>query len=447
MSNKSVVSEIVNSQNGFFGGRAEGQITGVKALTIADLEKMWVCTGTTADYSVYLPKPSECAGKMVGLRMDPGLTKLVTLDAGQTDNVKTGTVQVWSGQRLTLYPNSGWTMQFPSCPYTGTNWKQRDSLNYAAVRVGDRINWNDYMQSYPNDAVTEFSRYVATIDTSAWSTFTQSFTWNQHNGYGGTVTQGNGVDNDLNAGNVDQTGIVGTNTTFLTDLAVGGLMWVSGVSRTVAAIIDDTHCAVTVPFPTAGSGLTYSTSGAPYTIDGEQKRIMWANEVAILYSDGYKWTKIAGKSIPMSAGIAMNANQTFANTTVTKMLFDASFGDLRGPTALQEISSSQLRILRSGLYSVRAQFQWYWAAAPATTVNVWVKRNGSTIVAQGGLSTSGGNAGVPEAANPSVILTAGDYLTGHAAYYSGSLSPTIYGNTANYMGPATFMLMVEVPTW
>lgn len=60
---------------------AESAITGTASPTSFDT--MYVCSGTSADYTVSLP--TSLTGKknqIMGFRMDPGLTKLVTVDAG-----------------------------------------------------------------------------------------------------------------------------------------------------------------------------------------------------------------------------------------------------------------------------------------------------------------------------------------------------------------------------
>lgn len=433
MSSKSVVSEITNSQNGFFGGRAEGQITGVKVLTIADLEKMWVCAGTTADYAVYLPKPSECAGKIVGFRMDPGLTKLVTLDAGQTDNVKTGTVQVWTGSGINItYP-----MEFPSTSYTGVNWKPSNNNYYAlgVIRLGDRLNWNN---AYVLTAATRtYSRYIATLstDNSVYSTMSASFTWTS------------GLTYTSDPVTVDHTGIVGTNTTFLTDLTVGGLIWVGGESRTVAWIGDDTHCAVTVPFTNAGSGLTYSASGTPYTIDGPQTRIMWANEVAILYSDGYKWTKIAGKSIPMMASLRLNANQTAAAGAQTIVAFDSIIADHTNCPSGMTAQLPYIVALRPGKYHVDVTIQINDDNASASYNLVNVGTTSLGVLLWHYEQTKTANTRVVRQVHTNIkVLAAGDKFVARFRYDSGSSAKCLQGFTEQGYVSNNFSVE-EIPTW
>lgn len=65
-----MLSTLVNS---------EVSVTGA---TTATISKMHTCSGTSANYTVSLPSTSGNAKKLVGLRMLPGLTKLVTIDAG-----------------------------------------------------------------------------------------------------------------------------------------------------------------------------------------------------------------------------------------------------------------------------------------------------------------------------------------------------------------------------
>jgi hypothetical protein len=337
----SVIGNESNVLAGFFKGNAEKLISATKVLTVADLDCMNVCSGTTADYSVYLPKPADCIGHYIGFRMDPGLTKLVTIDAGQTDNTKTGTVQVRTGLNLNLG-----NIHYPLF-YSGTAVGSIDG--YANLAPGDDIQWT------PNGTGTTITRKLSAISssggtvTASWSSTGYS-EWTTCYGW--------------------QYGVIGTNTTFTTDLTVGGTIWVGGESRTVTWIGDDTHCAVSNVFSTAGSGFTYSAAGTPYTIDGEQKRIMWANEVAILYSDGYKWIKIAGKSIPMTASFRLNANQTASVSTLTVIAWDCVQSS-NSPAAMTA-SLPYITILRSGTYRTSAiiQFSDGNATKSFTLVNI-----------------------------------------------------------------------------
>lgn len=83
----------------------------VTAGSTATLGAMHVCSGTTADYTVTLPAASGNAGKMVGLRMDPALTKLVTIDGNASETIDGATTRVmWAGETAILHCNgTSWT--------------------------------------------------------------------------------------------------------------------------------------------------------------------------------------------------------------------------------------------------------------------------------------------------------------------------------------------------
>ena len=64
---------------------AEGAISGATTLISTALGKMHACSGTAADYTVGLPAVSVSAGKFIGFRMVPVLTKFVTLDGNASE--------------------------------------------------------------------------------------------------------------------------------------------------------------------------------------------------------------------------------------------------------------------------------------------------------------------------------------------------------------------------
>jgi hypothetical protein len=104
-------------------------------------------------------------------------------------------------------------------------------------------------------------------------------------------------------------------TTNLTSAAFGTTQVCSGSSA----------YTVTLPAPVANkfigfrmdptlTNLVTIAQHASETIDGAAFRVMWANEFAILGSDGTNWFKIAGKSIPMSATIYIGSGSTSCNS-------------------------------------------------------------------------------------------------------------------------------------
>lgn len=85
----------------------EISITGATSATI---QRMHVCSGTSTDYSVPLPTPS--AGKLIGFRMDPALTRLVTLDAGTGKTIDGAQTRVlWTNETCILMGTSSTTWE------------------------------------------------------------------------------------------------------------------------------------------------------------------------------------------------------------------------------------------------------------------------------------------------------------------------------------------------
>lgn len=89
----------------------EVSITGA---TTATISKMHVCSGTSANYTLSLPSVSGNTGKLLGVRMSPALTKIVTIDAGSGVtiygfSVSGQTRKMWAKESAILYcDGSNW---------------------------------------------------------------------------------------------------------------------------------------------------------------------------------------------------------------------------------------------------------------------------------------------------------------------------------------------------
>ncbi len=97
-------------------GQAEVSVTTTATLTIG---RMHVCSGTSADYTVTLPAASGNAGKLIGIRMASGLTKLVTVDGNASETIDGATSRVmWAGESaILLCDGSNWfKIAGKSCP-------------------------------------------------------------------------------------------------------------------------------------------------------------------------------------------------------------------------------------------------------------------------------------------------------------------------------------------
>lgn len=89
---------------GGLGYASPVSITAATTLTSLAYSKSHVATGTSADYTITLPTPtSGDVGRVIGFRMSPALTKVVTLDAGATRTIDSAqTRKMIAGESVTL---------------------------------------------------------------------------------------------------------------------------------------------------------------------------------------------------------------------------------------------------------------------------------------------------------------------------------------------------------
>lgn len=179
------------------------------------------------------------------------------------------------------------------------------------------------------------------------------------------------------------------------------------------------------------------------TIDGAASRIMWAGETCTLLNNGSQWNKIAGKSIPMIAGIHMGANMTGLSTGQwIKVLFDASLV-LNAPAAMQDIANNRLKILRTSLYNIDAAVLPGGSGSSNTqflqigvggSVGTGLRYQfGSTGSYPTGMTMSGSYSG-----------TAGDLITLHYECTAGT--PNLIGDTSNG-AYCNQLILTEVLSW
>ena len=284
----------------------EVSITGTVGLSSAHFSIMHVCSGTTTDYTVTIPSPIGNAGKLIGFRMANSvlpsglpLTKKVTISAG--NGPKSGTVSVWSEIGLALHATA---IPYQYNPPPGNRITVDSATPWP--QLGDRVTLVNSSSFYTsNNLVIAISGAIYTL---------------QNNWVSGVF--------QISSGTYSKTGVVGSNTKFLTECPVGSTLTVNGVNRTVSYVIDDIHLAVDTVWPWDLSDQTYAGSTAtPYLIDGVNNLVLQANEVAILYCDGYEWTNIGGKSyasmpvsgiLTLTGDITGSGNGSFVTTIANK---------------------------------------------------------------------------------------------------------------------------------
>lgn len=78
-------------------------ITGAITLTKSSFGIVNICSGSSANYTINLPDPTDNAGKTISFIMSSSLTKLVTLNAGSA-SIDGATARImWAGESCNLY--------------------------------------------------------------------------------------------------------------------------------------------------------------------------------------------------------------------------------------------------------------------------------------------------------------------------------------------------------
>lgn len=242
--------------------------------------------------------------------------------------------------------------------------------------------------------------------------------------------------------------------------------WAQVVNVTGAATITasdvkkDHRCAdagspadYTITLPTAGltsgdvfaftmaSGLTKlvtldATSG--HLIDGQQTRVMWANEACTLRWDGADWAKVEGKSIPMVALASLGGvgTQAIPDTTVTLVNVDTATTNLGG---MVDTAAHRVIARRAGLYTTYGQ-NLYNTGVAATRSRADLYKNG-TLLASTEVGVAATGYAAPALPATVFVLAAADYLDIRAYQNSGG-SVNIFGG-----GVYCFIGVTEIPTW
>lgn len=85
-------------------------ITGTASLDATDFGKLFVCSGTTSDYTVTLPTAASNTGKSIAFKGSSALTKLITIDGFSTETIDgASNIVLWAGEVLVVMSD-------------GTNW-------------------------------------------------------------------------------------------------------------------------------------------------------------------------------------------------------------------------------------------------------------------------------------------------------------------------------------
>jgi hypothetical protein len=148
-------------------------------------------------------------------------------------------------------------------------------------------------------------------------------------------------------------------------------------------------------------------------IDGATTRVMWANEVAILFCDGTGWTKIGGKSIPMQCTMSRAASQNVGNSSYSKVTLTTTNIDNTGLLA-DPTTNNRINIKRTSSYFARVFLRFDRSGSAFPTVAGFFV-NGAEAFRASDYST---NDSVSDSSSV-VSLSVGDYVELYAFQASG----------------------------
>ena len=124
---------------------------------------------------------------------------------------------------------------------------------------------------------------------------------------------------------------------------------------TLPAASGNTGKFISIRILATSTNLATLKGNASELIDGQNTRIMWAGESAILYCDGTGWTKITGISKPMECKISLTGIKysIFPHATYGKVPFDQT--DIDNTGLMATLGSNAITIKRNNSYDIVAK--------------------------------------------------------------------------------------------
>jgi lysophospholipase L1-like esterase len=239
-----------------------------------------------------------------------------------------------------------------------------------------------------------------------------------------------------------------TTTTTLTTTAFAKLHVCTGTTAdytvTLPAVSGNTGKFIGFRMSGALTKFVTLDANASETIDGSLTRLMWANETAIIYCDGTTWTKISGKSLPMTAVLALSSTAgatTFANNTNYVIPFDVTLVDNTG--AMADLVGHQIVVKRTSVFLATVFVRWSSLPSDqARLIGAMTPTGGGPFII--GLDMAGLSGGYPvETCTQVVSLSAAAGVNAIAVHFNGS-NLQLYGDST---GDGNLIALVEVPQW
>jgi hypothetical protein len=175
-------------------------------------------------------------------------------------------------------------------------------------------------------------------------------------------------------------------------------------------------------------------------IDGLATRIMWAGENCLLYCDGTQWTKLAGRSIPMSCKMHIAGAQNFSSGVSTKIKLDTI--DYAYPAIFANNSTNNWKAIapRASNYFVlfiastngNNASNCTWANIVGFNASVYLSQN--TDISANKIAT----------ASFSIIYSVGtnESIEGYINYSAGSFTTSVI-----YATNGAILSITEIPAW
>lgn len=243
-----------------------------------------------------------------------------------------------------------------------------------------------------------------------------------------------------------------TAATTLTSATFGRMHLISGTSAnyTITLPAVSGNAGQIIGFrvaPMANANRIYTLDGnSAETIDGQTTRLLWANEVAILYCTGSEWTKIGGLTLPMACIMRRTTAQSISNATWTQIATTTVVTDNTSSLSvpLSDTTNGRARIIRPGIYFA-AGFASINLITAGSEFNGGVGKNSGTPADNPNAFTT---VSVP--ASTFAHATGSGYFNCAAADWLGTLCYHNHGSARDTRAVSTVypsLSVIEIPGW
>lgn len=181
-------------------------------------------------------------------------------------------------------------------------------------------------------------------------------------------------------------------------------------------------------------------------IDGENERVMWRNESAVLMCDGVAWSKISGKTVPVYASMRRSSSYSMSNASFIAIPMDTVVSDNTSflPAPIASTSTGRVTVFRKGNYSVSGLCSIN-DSATGTVFSAGPVKNATDLSTgpSGVTSVITGVEGIQISGSCTFAAVAGDYMALFAFQNSGSSRNT----RSDLVGLMPTLTVSEIPSW